>query len=69
MAEYIAFKPIWKQAPNQELALELHSRAALSVEAHHPVNSPDTGRNSGGRWEKQNKKKLVLFSPSKSLEI
>ena len=29
--------------------LPLHSRAAPSVEAHHHVNSPDTGRNSGGR--------------------
>ena len=29
-------------------ALELHSRAAPSVEAHHRVNSPNTGRNSGG---------------------
>ena len=30
-------------------ALELHSRAAPIVEAHHRVNGPDTGRNSGGR--------------------
>ena len=28
---------------NQEAALELHSRAAPSVEAHHLVDSPDTG--------------------------
>ena len=34
---------------NSEPTLELHSRAAQSVEAHHRVNSPDTGRNSGGR--------------------
>ena len=37
------------QAPNQDPALELPSRAAPSVEAHHLVNGPDTGRNSGGR--------------------
>ena len=36
-------------ALNQEPALELHSRAAPSVEAHHCVNGPDTERNSGGR--------------------
>ena len=43
------------KAPNQEAALGLYSRAAPSVEAHHYVNGPDTGRNSGGR---QIKKKL-----------
>ena len=31
-------------------SLELHSRAAPSVEAHHCSDSPDAGRNSGGRW-------------------
>ena len=36
-------------AMNQESALELHSRAEPSVEAHHLVNGADTGRNSGGR--------------------
>ena len=36
-------------SPKSESALELHSRAAPSVEAHHRVNSPNTGRNSGGR--------------------
>ena len=30
-----------KKAPNQEPTLELHSRAAPSVEAHHCVNGPD----------------------------
>ena len=30
--------------------LELHSKAAPSVDAHQHVNSPNTGRNSGGRW-------------------
>ena len=36
-------------SPESEPALELHSRAVPSVEAHHRVNGPDTGRNSGGR--------------------
>ena len=44
-----ALKPIWIWASNQEPALELHSRAAPSVEAHHLVNSPVTGKNFGGR--------------------
>ena len=43
-----------KCSPNEELkalnqALELHSRAAPSVEAHHCVNGSDTVRKSGGR--------------------
>ena len=33
-----------------EPALEPHSRAVPSVEAHHRVSGPNTGRNSGGRW-------------------
>ena len=37
------------KATNQEPVLELHERATPSVEAHHPVNGLDTGRNSGGR--------------------
>ena len=40
---------IFLDALNQESAQGLHSRAAPSVEAHHPVNGLDTGRNSGGR--------------------
>ena len=32
-----------------ESALELHSRAAPSVEAHHRVSGPNTERNSQGR--------------------
>ena len=36
----------------KEPALQLHSRAALSVVAHHWVNSPDTGKNYGGRRKK-----------------
>ena len=32
-----------------EPALELHRRAVPSVEAHHGVSGPDTGRISGGR--------------------
>ena len=30
--------------------LELQSRGAPSVKAHHRFNGPDTGRNSEGRW-------------------
>ena len=45
----IALKSIWIQAPIQEPTLELHSRAVPSVEAHHRVNGPNTGRNSGDR--------------------
>ena len=36
-------------SPKSEPTLELHSRAAPSVEAHHHVSSPNTGRNSKGR--------------------
>ena len=36
-------------SPKSEPALDLHTRAAPSVEAHYHVNGPDTGRNSGGR--------------------
>ena len=43
------------KAPDQEPALELDSRAAPSVEAHHRVYGQETGRNSGGR-QKKNKK-------------
>ena len=38
-----------QKGPTSEPALELQSRAVPSVEAHHRVNSPDTGRNLGGR--------------------
>ena len=41
----------------KEPALELHSGAAPTVEAHHRVNGPDIGRNSGGRRIK----KIPLF--------
>ena len=34
--------------PIAEPALELYSRAAPSVEAHHLVSGPNTGRNSRG---------------------
>ena len=37
------------RSPESEPAKELTSRAAPRVEAHHRVNGPDTGRNSGGR--------------------
>ena len=49
-----ALKPIWILAPNQEPSLELHSRAAPSVEAHHRSVHPEAGRNSGGRRIKKN---------------
>ena len=32
-----------------------HSRAAPSVEAHHRVSGPNTGRNCGGRQIKKDK--------------
>ena len=37
-------------SPKSVPALELHSRAAPSVEAHHHSDGPDAGRNSRGRW-------------------
>ena len=46
------------KSPNQEPALELHSRAEPSVEAHHSSVGPDTGRNSGGR-RIENKTKIL----------
>ena len=67
-----ALKPIWIQAPNQKPALELHSRAAPSVEAHHRSVGPDAGRNSGGRLITKNKKGLLskqLESISKILNV
>ena len=48
LSNLVITQPNWIQAPNQEPALELHSRAAPSLKAHHHVNGPDTGRNSGG---------------------
>ena len=39
-----------------EPALELHSRAATSVDAHYRVSVPNTGRNSG---ERQITKKII----------
>ena len=45
--EYIYWVLVLKR-PESEPALELHSRAVPSVEAHHHVHSPNTGRNSGG---------------------
>ena len=47
-------------SPKSEPTLELHSRAAPSVEAHHHVSSPNTGRNSGGRWIKKLKFKIKI---------
>ena len=37
------------QQRDKKPTLELHSRAAPSVAAHHHVNGPNTGRNSRGR--------------------
>ena len=45
-------------SPKSEPALELHSRPAPSVEAHHCVRSPKTGRNSRERQIKNNNKGL-----------
>ena len=39
-------------SPKSEPTLELHSRAALSVEAHPRSVCPDAGRNYGGRQKK-----------------
>ena len=47
-------------SPKSEPGLELHSRAAPSVEAHHPSVGPDTGINSGGRRIKNTSRKIVL---------
>ena len=44
---------VWIQALNQEPAQGLHNGALPSVEAHHHVNGPDTGSNSGGRRTKK----------------
>ena len=38
-------------SPKSEPTLELHSRAAPSVETHHCASGPNTGRNSGGKWK------------------
>ena len=46
---YKALQTNMDTSPKSEPALELRSRAAPSVEAHHHLDSPDTGRNSGGR--------------------
>ena len=40
-------------SPKSEPALELISRAATSVEAHHRSVGPGAGRNSGGRQIKK----------------
>ena len=36
-------------------------QGCASVEAHHRVHGPDTGRNSGGRWIKKLLFYIVLF--------
>ena len=47
---------------NEEPILEIHNRAVPTVEAHHCVNSPDTGRNSGGRQMKKNLKSNFFYT-------
>ena len=47
--------------PKSELALELHSRAAPSVEAHHHLDGPDAGRNSGGRQLIKKVNAMIVF--------
>ena len=44
----------WIQAQNKSLPLSyiLHRRSVPSVEAHHHVSGPNTGRNYGGRRKK-----------------
>ena len=56
---------IWYDCIHQESALELQSRAAPNMEAHHRVNGPDTERNFGGR-RIINKKRLKSLKLSKS---
>ena len=51
-------------SPTSEPTLELHSRAARSVEAHRQVSGPNTGRNSGGRQIK----KCVRYSNGRYLD-
>ena len=43
---------LYDTSPKSEPTLELHSRAAPSVEAHHHSDGPDPGINSGGRRKK-----------------
>ena len=57
-------------SPKLEPALELISRVAPSVEAHHCSVGPDAGRNSRGRQIiKKNKKITVLQFPYKTIWI
>ena len=48
-----ALKPIWIP-PESEPALDLISRAAPSVDAHHRSVGPNAGRNSRGRLKLKN---------------
>ena len=52
-----------------EPALELHSRAVPSEEAHHPVKGPNTGRNFGGRRKKYDYFLFILHGNSKLLSF
>ena len=54
---------IWIQPPKSELALKLQIRAAPSVEAHHSVSGPNTGRISKGcRSAAAEQSKASVFS-------
>ena len=52
-------------SPESEPAQELNRRAAPSVEAHHRVNGPNTGRNSGGRRIKKGGMEFNFFETIK----
>ena len=52
------------KSPKSEPALELHSIAAPSVEAHQRVSGPNTGRNSGERQIIKKSVNIVLGFPS-----
>ena len=49
-------------SPKSEPALELHTRAPPSVEAHHRSDGPETGRNSEGRRIKKETNESVRAS-------
>ena len=55
---YLLYSPIWDTSPKSEPALELISRAAPSVEAHHHSVGPDAGKNFRGRWIKKDMYKM-----------
>ena len=56
-------------SPKSEPALELHSRDALSVEAHHHDSGPNTGRNSRERQIKKELGNLKFRAHSKAIDF